>query len=301
VIGVVKNDTTHFNTKHSTTDPMPEKRDFGWTLKPTSSTHFDVQTRDNGQICIVLNHSLLRDVTAEMLHWWFANFIDLKVKLVDIDRYTDQSIPAYLLWHPSDHLSFDLKKNILNKHPKPEVGVAINLREAFDYENKGWGYSVDHALKISYCRADGWAITKQLPLIGNALALRVHFKDVINQEIHIGAHYHCEMVIGVNGDNSIAKMINKKITSDLSLDFFDAWHLHSTEEAGAFENFLPALYKQRKESNSFVYQKSMNKAPTSLQFGFSRSLFQQRVQGYIDTDDVYAYQASDKASFLHNQ
>ncbi|MEO0809474.1 MAG: hypothetical protein AAFW82_02330 [Pseudomonadota bacterium] len=50
---------------------MPAAREFGWSLKPISSSLFDICKRDNGQFCVVLNHALLRGVRAEMVHWWF--------------------------------------------------------------------------------------------------------------------------------------------------------------------------------------------------------------------------------------
>ena len=53
---------------------MPAKRDFGWSLKPVSSSHFDIHQKDNGQFCVVLNHALLRGVSAVMIAWWFQNF-----------------------------------------------------------------------------------------------------------------------------------------------------------------------------------------------------------------------------------
>lgn len=40
---------------------MPAKRDFGWELKPVESTKFGIHQKENGQFCVVLNHSLLRD------------------------------------------------------------------------------------------------------------------------------------------------------------------------------------------------------------------------------------------------
>lgn len=50
---------------------MPAARDFGWAFKPVSSSHFEIHQKENGQFCVVLNHALLRGVSAEMVRWWF--------------------------------------------------------------------------------------------------------------------------------------------------------------------------------------------------------------------------------------
>jgi len=76
---------------------MPAKRDFGWELKSLESTKFGIHQKDNGQFCVVLNHSLLRGVTSEMIHWWFLNFPNLTVNLVDIEGYEGEKVPAYWL------------------------------------------------------------------------------------------------------------------------------------------------------------------------------------------------------------
>ena len=65
---------------------MPAARDFGWALKPVSSSHFEIHQKDNGQFCVVLNHALLRGVSAEMIRWWFLNFTRLMVRLEGCSR-----------------------------------------------------------------------------------------------------------------------------------------------------------------------------------------------------------------------
>ena len=87
---------------------MPAPRPFGWNLKPLRSSAFEIHQRDNGQFCVVLAHSLLRGVRAEMIHWWFTHFTKLKVRLRDVPGYEDQVVPGYLLWHPVDHHSAEL-------------------------------------------------------------------------------------------------------------------------------------------------------------------------------------------------
>jgi len=46
---------------------IPKPREFGWELKPTSSVYFQKVTNKSGQLCVVLEHSLVRGITTEML------------------------------------------------------------------------------------------------------------------------------------------------------------------------------------------------------------------------------------------
>ena len=66
---------------------MPAERKFGWELKPVSSSYFSVGRKEKGQANVLLNHALVRGCTVEMILWWFQNFSNLKVQLVDIEGY----------------------------------------------------------------------------------------------------------------------------------------------------------------------------------------------------------------------
>ncbi len=282
------------------TDPiMPRARDFGWDLKPNSSTHFTIEQRPNGQFWVVLNHALLRGCSAEMLHWWFLHFPNLRVRLDDIEGFERQVVPGYLLWHPSDHVDATLLGN-LGPDGAPRAGSSIHIREAMQYETYGWTYKVDNKLKIFYVGADGWAMGREIPLLGKVMALRIHFKDVVENGEHVGAHYHYEIVIGLSGGDPVSKAINTRITHHFSPEFFKAWHTHNAIEVGVFENFLPPLYAQRDDLSDLRYAKSMNPplpSPAS-QTGFSRDLFDHRVALYRASSNPYTVQAAAQPTFI---
>lgn len=278
---------------------MPKARDFGWKLKSTSSTKFEIIERPNGQFCVVLNHSLLRGVTSKMIHWWFLNFPNLKVQLDDVPGYEGSQVPGYLLWHPSDHCSATLSGS-LGPGNTAQAGATIAIQEAMQYETYGMTYPVDAKLKIFYCAADGWAMGKSLPLLGKMMCLRIHFKDLVEDGSIIGVHYHYEVVIGASGNNPIIRALNRKITGDYSPEFFAAWHLHNTIEVGTFENFLPALFEQSHHSSRLRYAPSMDPiaADQTEQSAHAPDLFAERVEGYRSASDPYSHQASEEASFL---
>ncbi|MEM0896441.1 MAG: hypothetical protein AAGJ79_06110 [Verrucomicrobiota bacterium] len=168
------------------------------------------------------------------------------------------------------------------------------------YLRYGWKYPVNSKLKIYYCAPDGWAMGKQIPFLGKAMMLRIHWKDVVEDGTIIGVHYHYEIVIGVVGSHPIAGFLNSRITSHFSPEFFEAWHLHNAIEVGTFENFLPALYEQRSDIGNLRYSRDMNRIGQNEvpQTGYNRSLFEQRVRGYKDARDAHKFQAWGEPSIL---
>lgn len=278
---------------------MPAARDFGWADKPVSSSHFEIHERANGQFCVVLNHALLRGVSAEMIEWWFLNFTRLKVRLRDVPGYEGQAVPAYWLWHPVDHLSAELS-GAVGPGGVARPGCSIHIREAMQYDRHGWTYPVDTRLKVFYVGSDGWAMGKALPLIGPVMMLRIHFKDVAVDGRHVGVHYHYEVVIGVTGNNPVTRFINRKITGAYSPAFFAAWQRHNVIEVGTFENFLPRLFAQKGAGASLEYAREMNPDLPSAetQTGHDRALFDRRLGGFANADDPFAFQQYPSASFL---
>lgn len=277
---------------------MPPERKFGWELKPIESAHFAIHERANGQFCVVLNHALLRGVTSEMLHWWFLSFTSLQVTLKDVADYQRQSVPAYLLWHPSDHLSATLSGS-LGPGGTAQAGASIEIKEAMQYLKHGWKYPVNNKLQIFYCDSDGWAMGKQIPFFGPVMMLRIHFKDVFEGATHLGVHYHYEIVIGVNSDNIIGRQINGRIKKHFSTEFFEAWQTHNVIEVGTFENFLPSLFAQRDQEKPLSYEKDMNNAPSPAeQPGYDKSFFEERFEGYKQTSDPHDYQDFLRPTFL---
>lgn len=278
---------------------MPPERDFGWSLKPTNSTEFEIIEKPNGQFCVVLNHSLLRGVTSEMIFWWFQNFPNLRVQLQDTPGYEGQVVPGYLLWHPSDHCSAALRGR-LGPNGTSRSGAKIHIREAMQFNTYGLKYPVDTQLDIFYCAPDGWAMGKKIPLFGKAMCLRIHYKDVVENGENLGVHYHYEVVIGVNGTSPIAKRLNRKITQSYAPEFFDAWRLHNTIEVGVFENFLPALFSQNRAGSDLQYSASMDpmSSASGAQSAHNPELFRDRVDGYKATHNPFGYQCPEQASFL---
>ncbi len=279
---------------------MPKARDFGWVWKAPSSAHFHIQRRTNGQCMVILNHALLRGLRAEMIAWWFQNFTQLKVTLENVPSYENLQVPAYLLWHPSDHFDAALE-GPTGPTGEPIPGkTRIRIQEAMQYDKYAWKYPVNTALTIFYAGDDGWAMGRVLPCFGPVMILRIHFKDVVDSGVHRGVHYHYEVVIGVSGHDPISRLINRRVTGAFGPEFFQAWRTHNVTEVGVFENFLPSLFAQRADGQSLRYARATNQMNGSVlqQSAFDFDLFQQRISAFAETEDPYEVQAFTKGSFL---
>lgn len=278
---------------------MPNERKFEWKLKPISSVHWGQVKNKSGQICVVLEHSLLRGVTSEMIFWWFKNFANLNVTLEDVEGYEGQKVPAYLLWHPSDHIAVQFKGK-LGKNNTAIAGGKIHIQEAMQYLRYGFKYPVDNKLKIFYCENDGWGMGRQILLLGKLVFLRISYKDVYENGKIIGVHYHYEVVAGTSKRNFLAKTINNKIVGGLTTDFWEAWITHNAIEVGVFENFLPVLYSQRNDLGNLHYSKSMNPITEDMspkdQKGFDIELLEKRLKGYEQSENAFDYQSGSEKS-----
>ena len=272
---------------------MPQERKFEWELKPVSSVHWGQVKNKSGQLCVVLEHSLLRGVTSEMIAWWFKNFANLMVTLKDVEGYEGKKVPAYLLWHPSDHVNAQFKGN-LGENNSARAGAKIHIKETMQYKKYGFKYPVDQELEIFYCENDGWGMGKRIPFLGTMIFLRISFKDVYEDGKIIGARYHYEVVAGTNKQHFIAKAINKKMVGGYTAEFWEAWITHNTIEVGVFENFLPVLFSQRSDLDNLEYAKSMNPITPNMaalpQEGFDKELLKERLKGYEQSDNAFDYQ-----------
>lgn len=272
---------------------MPKERPFGWDLKSVSSVHWGHVTNKAGQLCVVLDHSLLRGVTSDMLAWWFRRFANLRVKLVDIEGYEDTIVPAYWLWHPSDHIDTQFNGK-LGPNQTAQAGARIKIQEAMQYNKYGMKYPVDNELTIFYCENDGWGMGKKVFWLGMTVFLRISFRDVYENGHIIGVHYHYEVVAGSKRQNILAKRITQRIIGQYTAEFWEAWITHNTIEVGTFENFLPVLFSQRGDLSHLHYAKSMNPITPELasqpQTGFDKQLFEERLAGYQQSENAFDYQ-----------
>jgi len=202
---------------------LPDPRPVLWPLRPIGSANIDIKVLRDGRRRISIEHAELRGITPEMLAWWFGH-IDGEME------YAGRKWPRYLVWHPLDHISYEvLKRSRGGVGP----GAQLHVREAFQRDPRNL---LDVTATAERLDADAAIIGGRLFGIP-ALRLINRFERTT-----AGTHYVSVMVIG--NDSRLGKWGLNWLLRWLILpgEKARAWARHHIEEIGNLENFLPALY-----------------------------------------------------------
>lgn len=198
-------------------------------LKPVSSARVIYKNLDNGQFTITLLHDLIKGVTPQMLLWWFGH-------MAGTMRYMGGEYPRYLVWHPYDHVFFEVAK------PGPDgaagQGATWHIVEAF-------GRNPDYLSEIM-------PLVEKLDETGITLVEHALGSEVLRLEHHFfpeqgGTRYESYMTAGTTSFPS--KLVLNPVVRHRFTDVKQqAWVKHNIEEVGHFEEFLPALYAEQSQS-----------------------------------------------------
>jgi hypothetical protein len=82
---------------------LPAPRPVLWPLRMQDSARVS-RSDDGGRRIITIEHAPLTGVTAEMLTWWYGH-------VPGTMPYADGMYPRYLVWHPLDHISYQVENN----------------------------------------------------------------------------------------------------------------------------------------------------------------------------------------------
>jgi len=211
---------------------LPDKREFDWTLKPLESAKTTFQKLPTGQIELTIEHDIIRNVSRDMIIWWFEKFVFLMVTLMD------KEYPAYHLWHPYDHIS--VTKASGSKGNVVKEGDFIQINEAFQRRPK---LEINDRAKVFYFKKDGFGLEiNKGPFVMARLLHR--FRDVDG-----GVEYKSRLVAGLES-GLLRGLINSQVVPRIMFEEkLKAWFTHNVEEVGCFENFLVDLYQHRSQGN----------------------------------------------------
>src|ERR1700754_2274135 len=79
---------------------LPAPRPVLWPLRPIESAAVSMSSDENRTI-VTIAHAPLEQVTPEMLAWWYGH-------ITGTMPYAGKTWPRYLVWHPLDHISYEL-------------------------------------------------------------------------------------------------------------------------------------------------------------------------------------------------
>ena len=197
-------------------------RPVGWAMKPLSSARTEETVLPDGRVRLHIEHEVLRGVTPQMLVWWWRN-------LSGEMELNGRSYARYLIWHPIDHIHFELAKRLPDGSVGP--GAVFHIVEALGADMQNL---IDARLHLRELDEKG-AIVEVRPVGLTVAQIRGQFLPK-----EAGTQVISSMTLGVAGWWT---ELNRWM-----LDRFfprsrrNAWLKHSVEEIGNLQFFLPDLY-----------------------------------------------------------
>jgi hypothetical protein len=206
---------------------LPPPRPVVWPLRPLSSARHAVEAGDD-RVVVTIDHAPLRGVTAEMLEWWYAH-------VPGTMAYAGTVYPRYLVWHPLDHVSYE----IVGPDPSAAIvpGTKVRIREAL-------GRDLDNVIDIS-------VVVEELGSGRAVIAKRVAGTALVRLENEFetqasSVSYRTRLTIG--DETWLARLGLNLIAHRRAFPSrrIEPWIRHHVEEIGNLENFLPALYASQR-------------------------------------------------------
>ena len=207
--------------------PIPAPRPIPWRMKGLESAKTSLTKLGNGQLVLTIQHDVIRGVTPAMLAWWFQH-------LGETMDYAGVTYPRYWVWHPIDHIHWEL----VRRGPDGSTGEGATFRivEAFAANPAHYVDSTDFVEK---CDEEG------LSLVTRILGMEIFRLEHRFTQLQEGTRYDSRMVVGSDVPligHLFNFFVRPRIFSDAS---GRKWLLHNIEEVGNFEFFMPALYAER--------------------------------------------------------
>lgn len=218
---------------------LPEPREFGWALKSFDNAHSIVTHLPDGRTLFEVDHPPVRDVTAEMLTWWYGIYADLTLE-IDEDSY-----PAFLVSHPLDHISLNSEKAV--PEGPLQAGDVLNIKEAYQRNPK---FSLDERLEVVALEEHRFALkaTRRGVTVAD---LEFRFEDGPD-----GAKFTNHLTVGVES-GWLKPLVNRVMIPWLYYEDKNyAWVLHTVEEIGNFENFLPEIFARRDQGMTIRWNRN---------------------------------------------
>lgn len=205
---------------------LPERPHLG-PMKPVTTATTTQSVLPTGQLLLTIEHDTLRGVSPAMLRWWFEN-------LGQTMRYQGATYPRYLMWHPRDHIHWELAS------PSPGGGTGQGARfrivEAFAANPD---YYVDSTEYVEKLDEEG------ISLVRRVLGTEVFRLEHRFGTVHGGASYRSRMIVGA-ASGAFGRVFNDVLRPRIFSDEMGtAWLTHNVEEVSMFEHILPLLHASR--------------------------------------------------------
>jgi hypothetical protein len=199
---------------------LPPPRPVLWPLRAPETA--GVSISDGTVLVVQVDHAPLPGVTAPMLAWWYAH-------VAGSMTYAGEVLPRYLVWHPLDHVSYE----VLGGDGTVTEGTRLHLTEVLQRDP---AQLVDLRVVVEELSARRAVIGRRV--LGTSLVrLENDFADGA-----AGATYRSTLTVG--DDSALGRYVLNRVarTRAFPTGRVQAWIRHHVEEIGNLEHFLPELY-----------------------------------------------------------
>ena len=207
--------------------PLLAERPHAGPMKPVTTATTSQSILPTGQLLLTIEHDTIRGVSPAMLRWWFEN-------IGQTMTYQGVTYPRYLMWHPRDHIHWEL----VSRSPGGGAGQGAQFRivEAFAANPD---YYVDSTEYVERLDEEGMSLTRRI--LGTEIFRLEHRFGTV----HDGASYRSRMIVGA-ASGAFGTIFNPVLRRAIfSSEMGTAWLSHNVEEVSMFEHILPPLYACR--------------------------------------------------------
>jgi len=210
---------------------LPERPHLG-PMKSVASARTSQTVLPTDQLLLTIDHDTIRGVSPPMLRWWFENLGQTMV-------YRGTTYPRYLLWHPRDHIHWELAAR--STTGGTGQGAHFRIVEAFAANPNYYGDSTEYVEKLD---------DEGLSLVRRIFGVEVFRLEHRFGSVSEGASYRSRMVVGA-ASGMVRGIFNNLVRPAVfSSEMGAAWLTHNVEEVGMFEHILPSLYAGRSNNDA---------------------------------------------------
>jgi hypothetical protein len=205
---------------------LPPPRPVLWPLRPPESARTTTRVLDSGAREVIIEHAPLVGVTPEMLMWWYGH-------VVGTMRYADRSYPRYLVWHPLDHISYEIVEPASNGGVGP--GARLHITEALGRNPRTL---IDIVVTVEELGEAGAVVAKRV--VGAPI---VRLENLFEPAAR-ATRYVSRLAIG--GDALLSRVLLNRVARARAFPEWKVapWIRHHIEEVGNLEHFLPDLFRE---------------------------------------------------------
>ncbi|TGK02617.1 hypothetical protein EHQ53_13505 [Leptospira langatensis] len=195
----------------------------------SSAKWVDIYKHWTGSLRIQIQHDTIKDVTPEMMKWWFEN-------LGKTVTWNGEEVSLYHLWHHRDHIAITPLTNPKNKTNKGfAVGAFSLIEEQFnDFHER-------ISARVYTTKLDETEFTFLIKKWGLTVGDIKHYYSPSKD----GIDFYAETLIGINIP-LLGWVINWLVLPFIySKQTAENWIRHNIEETGQSEKVIPYLYSSR--------------------------------------------------------